>query len=170
MAYLRLEAESVDSLGGWIIDQQSSGQMESAYTRAHGLGIPVTDAETQTRIPETGQWTVWIRTRDWTAVWKRGTPAGTSQVRVGKQILPTILGTKPNRSAPAPTTGASTPPTRSRFGVSTRKDVKNLFLGGRHIGATHVAFSCLRVMRTLGTRGVSHRGVHPALDARPEET
>lgn len=33
------------------------------------------------------------------------------------------------------------------------RDVKNLFLGGRLISATHVAFSALRVMRTLGQLG-----------------
>ncbi len=33
------------------------------------------------------------------------------------------------------------------------KDVDNLFLGGRLISATHVAFSALRVMRTLGMFG-----------------
>lgn len=33
------------------------------------------------------------------------------------------------------------------------KDVKNLFLGGRLISASHVAFSSLRVMRTLGQLG-----------------
>ncbi len=33
------------------------------------------------------------------------------------------------------------------------KDVKNLFLGGRIVSATHVAFSSIRVMRTLGELG-----------------
>ena len=33
------------------------------------------------------------------------------------------------------------------------KDVKNLFLGGRIVSATHVAFSAIRVMRTLGQLG-----------------
>ncbi len=33
------------------------------------------------------------------------------------------------------------------------KDIKNLFLGGRIISTTHVAFSAVRVMRTLGMLG-----------------
>jgi hypothetical protein len=31
--------------------------------------------------------------------------------------------------------------------------VKNLFLGGRHISLTHIAFSAVRVQRTLGMLG-----------------
>ena len=33
------------------------------------------------------------------------------------------------------------------------KDIKNLFLGGRAVSASHVAFSSIRVMRTLGSLG-----------------
>lgn len=33
------------------------------------------------------------------------------------------------------------------------KDIKNLFLGGRHISTSHVAFAAVRVMRTLGMLG-----------------
>ena len=33
------------------------------------------------------------------------------------------------------------------------KDVRNLFLAGRHISASHVAFGAVRVMRTLGILG-----------------
>ena len=33
------------------------------------------------------------------------------------------------------------------------KDIKNLFLGGRLVSTTHIAFACVRVMRTLGVLG-----------------
>lgn len=33
------------------------------------------------------------------------------------------------------------------------KKIKNLFLGGRHISTSHVAFAAVRVMRTLGMLG-----------------
>ena len=33
------------------------------------------------------------------------------------------------------------------------RDMDNVFLGGRIISASHVAFSCIRVMRTLGMLG-----------------
>lgn len=33
------------------------------------------------------------------------------------------------------------------------KDISNLFLGGRILSTTHIAFACVRVMRTLGVLG-----------------
>lgn len=93
MASLFLEAESFDSLGGWVVDSRSMLQMGSAYVMAHGMGVPVRDAETTCTIPESGRWTVWARTRDWTAVWKRGNPAGIFQIKINGVTLPQILGT-----------------------------------------------------------------------------
>lgn len=88
-----LEGEAFGALGGWVIDQQSMAQMGSAYVMAHGMGVPVPDAETTCTIPESGTWTVWVRTRDWTAAWKRGKPAGVFQVKINGQALPEVLGT-----------------------------------------------------------------------------
>jgi len=89
-----IEAETFQTLGGWVIDQQSMAQMGSAYIMAHGMGIPVPDANTACAIPLAGEWTVWVRTRDWTAPWKRGTPAGRFQVLVNGKPLPETLGTR----------------------------------------------------------------------------
>jgi FAD dependent oxidoreductase len=88
-----IEAESFDTLGGWVIDQQSMGQMGSAYVMAHGMGVPVQDATTACAIPKSGEWTVWARTRDWTAPWKRGKPAGIFKILVNGQALAETLGT-----------------------------------------------------------------------------
>jgi hypothetical protein len=88
-----VEAESFDTLGGWVIDQQSMDQMGSCYVMAHGMGLPVADAETVCTVPVDGQWTVWVRTRDWTAPWKRGRPAGVFKVKIDGQILSATLGT-----------------------------------------------------------------------------
>ena len=90
---LWLEAEEFKNLGGWVIDQQSFTQMGSAYIMAHGMGVPVADATTVCEIPEKGQWNIWVRTRDWTAVWKRGTPAGRFQVIINGKTMPETLGT-----------------------------------------------------------------------------
>ncbi len=93
MSYVWIEAESFANLGGWVIDSRSMLQMGSAYIMAHGMGIPVADAETVCNIPENGQYMVWVRTRDWTAVWNRGIPAGKFKVIVGGVTLPEELGT-----------------------------------------------------------------------------
>lgn len=93
---LWLEAESFTTLGGWVIDQQSMAQMGSAYIMAHGMGLPVQDAETVGIVPQSGEWTVWARTRDWTAPWKRGKPAGVFNVVVNGRVLPGSLGTNGN--------------------------------------------------------------------------
>ncbi|MBI4979316.1 MAG: FAD-dependent oxidoreductase [Spirochaetes bacterium] len=93
MAKIWIEAESFSELGGWVIDQQSMEQMGSAYIMAHGMGVPVADAKTTCCITESGAWTVWVRTRDWTAVWKRGKPAGIFQAHINGTALPETLGT-----------------------------------------------------------------------------
>ncbi len=93
MSSLFLEAESFRNPGGWIIDSSAMNQMGSAYLMAHGAGVPVADAETEIRIPVSGKYHIRVRTRDWTAVWKRGTPAGRFTLKADGTELPEILGT-----------------------------------------------------------------------------
>lgn len=88
-----LEAESFASLGGWVIDQQSIDQMGSPYIMAHGMGIPVKDASTTFEVPYSGEWNVWVRTRDWTAVWKRGNSGGIFKISINGETLNKTLGT-----------------------------------------------------------------------------
>ncbi len=92
-AQVWIEAESFSDFGGWVVDEGSMEVMGSAYLMAHGMGIPVTDASTTCVIPSRGEWHVWARTRDWTAVWNRGTSAGRFTVKIGGEELPEILGT-----------------------------------------------------------------------------
>ena len=93
MNSLFLEAESFSQRGGWVVDPAAMGEMGSAYLMAHGAGVPVADAETTIEIPEAGEYHIWARTRDWTAVWKRGTPAGRFTIRISGYELPQVLGT-----------------------------------------------------------------------------
>ena len=88
-----VEAESFSTLGGWLIEQQSIDQMGSAYVMAHGMGVPVADAVTTVDVPVDGNWQVWVRTRDWTAPWKRGKPGGTFKLMMNDKPLPVTLGT-----------------------------------------------------------------------------
>ena len=61
-AEILVEAESFASHGGWTLDTQFIEIMGSPYLLAHGLGRPVADAEANVRIPEAGQWRVFVRT------------------------------------------------------------------------------------------------------------
>jgi len=60
-----LEAESFDSHGGWVVDQQFVEQMGSPYLMAHGLGKAVDDAVTRVTFPATGRYRLWVRTTNW---------------------------------------------------------------------------------------------------------
>jgi len=93
LSSLFIEAESFSKLGGWLVEQQSIRQMGSSYIMAHGLGIPVEDACETITISQKNKWIFWVRTRDWSAVWSRGTSAGTFQLLVDHKATPVILGT-----------------------------------------------------------------------------
>jgi len=89
-----IEAESFGDRGGWVIDQQSMDQMGSPYLLAHGLGVPVENATTLIRVPEEGEYRVWVRTRNWVAPWGvPGTP-GKFQLLFNQQPLKTTFGTE----------------------------------------------------------------------------
>lgn len=60
-----VEAESFSTPGGWLLDTQFIDQMGSPYLIAHGLGLPVKDAETTTGFPKPGTYRVWVRTKNW---------------------------------------------------------------------------------------------------------
>jgi hypothetical protein len=79
-----VEAESFADLGGWVIDQQAIDQMGSPYLLAHGLGQPVKDATTTVTFPVGGKYRVWVRTRDWAALWNNPEPAQKSRMNEPK--------------------------------------------------------------------------------------
>ena len=88
-----IEAESFETLGGWVIETQSMAKIGSAYIMAHGLGIPVADARTTIEVEKEGVYTFFARTRDWTKIWGRGEPAGRFTLDVNGNPLGTTLGT-----------------------------------------------------------------------------
>jgi len=92
MTRMIIEAESFKNRGGWLIETQSIPVIGSAYLMAHGMGIPVQDAVTDTVLPA-GKYNFWVRTRDWTKCWGRGKSAGRFQLIVNGSKLDTILGT-----------------------------------------------------------------------------
>ena len=89
-----VEAEGFDHLGGWVIDQQSMDQIGSPYLLAHGLGIPVVDAETTVTFEQTGNYHLWVRTRDWVAPWNAPGSPGKFQIMIDGKVLPTLFGTE----------------------------------------------------------------------------
>lgn len=63
--HILIEAQDFNDYGGWVVDSQFEVQMGSPYLLAHGLGHPVADATTTVTIEQAGQYSVWVRTRDW---------------------------------------------------------------------------------------------------------
>ncbi len=60
-----VEAESFTEKGGWVVDPQFVEQMGSPYLLAHGMGIPVKDAETKIAVKTAGKYHIWVRTKNW---------------------------------------------------------------------------------------------------------
>jgi len=89
-----VEAESFQNTGGWVLDQQFMLEMGSPYLLAHGLGYPVADASTNINLPSTGNYRVWVRSKDWVAQWNVDGSPGKFQISINNQKLDTIFGTK----------------------------------------------------------------------------
>ena len=85
-----LEAESFQDVGGWEIDAQFIDQMGSSFLLAHGLGKPVKNAKTEVVFPSTGQYKIYVRTRDWVA--PHG--PGEFQILVNGKAIDSKFGTK----------------------------------------------------------------------------
>ncbi len=64
-AEVLVEAEGFTDRGGWTLDPQFLEVMGSPYLLAHGLGQPVANAVTEVEFPETGNFHLWVRTKDW---------------------------------------------------------------------------------------------------------
>lgn len=92
--HLLVEAESFKDKGGWVVDPQFVQQMGSPYLLAHGLGEVVDNARTQVNFPATGQYHVWVRTKNWApGNWE---PPGRFQLKIEGAILPAIFGKEPS--------------------------------------------------------------------------
>lgn len=90
---LLVEAESFAEHGGWKLDTQFINVMGSPYLLAHGLGSAVSDATTEVKFPSTGQYKVYVRTKDWVAPWNApGTP-GKFQVLINGNPIGQTFGT-----------------------------------------------------------------------------
>jgi len=87
-----IEAESFQNKGGWVVDQQFMDLMGSPYLMAHGMGIPVADAETSVEFPAAGEFHVYVRTYNWTSPWHMGEGPGQFQLLVDGKKSDVVLG------------------------------------------------------------------------------
>ena len=83
-----VEAEAFDHFGGWVMESQFAATMGSPYLMAHGLGCPVEDASTQFEVSDPGEYTVWVRAKDWVP----DHHPGRFQISVNNRRLQTVLG------------------------------------------------------------------------------
>ncbi len=91
-----IEAESFDDPGGWVVDPQFVEQMGSPYLMAHGMGTPVADAHTKFQLGESGEYHVWVRSKNWApGNWEA---PGRFQIAIDGRTLPETLGVTPGWS------------------------------------------------------------------------
>ncbi len=91
-----VEAESFETKGGWVVDQQFMDQMGSPYLLAHGAGKAVANACTTVNIPADGTYYIWARTYNWTAPWTDREGPGKFKIRIAGKRLKAVLGCKGN--------------------------------------------------------------------------
>lgn len=91
-ASLLMEAENFSKKGGWVVDQQFMDLMGSAYLMAHGMGVPVANAEMSVEFPATGKYDVYVRTFNWTSPWYEGEGPGKFQLRLNGEKVGSVLG------------------------------------------------------------------------------
>lgn len=89
---LLVEAESMQNIGGWVVDQQAMDQMGSSFLLAHGLGNQVADATATVDFPAAGAYQVFVRTRDWVAPWQVVGAPGRFQMLINGKALPETFG------------------------------------------------------------------------------
>lgn len=88
-----VEAESFARKGGWAVDQQFMDLMGSPYLIAHGMGVPVADAQTEVEFPQTGRYYAYVRTYNWTSPWHKGEGPGSFALAVDGKTVGRKLGT-----------------------------------------------------------------------------
>ncbi len=88
-----VEAETFESKGGWVVDQQFMDLMGSPYLMAHGMGVAVEDATTAFDAPEAGKYHIYVRTYNWTSPWFDGAGPGAFSLAVNNKVVGKKLGT-----------------------------------------------------------------------------
>ncbi|MDE7442658.1 MAG: FAD-dependent oxidoreductase, partial [Muribaculaceae bacterium] len=80
--------------GDWTVEQQFVLQMGSSYLLAHGIGTPLAkDAVTTIEVPADGDYTLYVRTKNWTKYWSDGPTPGIFQVKIDGTADDVTFGT-----------------------------------------------------------------------------
>lgn len=103
-----LLASAFDDRGGWTVEQQFVLQMGSSYLMAHGIGQPLgKDATTKFTVKKAGDYTLWVRTKNWTAFWSDGKTPGIFQVKIDGKADPSEFGVGKANAAVEAVTGVA---------------------------------------------------------------
>lgn len=78
--------------GGWIADPQFMEIMGSSYLMAHGLGVPVANANTEFEVRFSGEYNLYVRTRNWTKYWTDKNTPGVFKIKIDGKPLNTVFG------------------------------------------------------------------------------
>lgn len=89
-----VEAEGFANKGGWVVDQQYMDQMGSPVMLAHGMGAPVANATTEVTFSKTGEYRVFVRTRNWIGRWTPEYAPGVFKLIVDGKPLGATFGNK----------------------------------------------------------------------------
>ena len=73
--------------GGWRADSQFFDLIGSTPLLAHGLGVAVDDAKTTFTAPTEGEYTLYVRTRNWTKYWSDAPTPGVLEVFIDGQSV-----------------------------------------------------------------------------------
>ena len=73
--------------GGWRADSQFFDLIGSTPLLAHGLGVAVADAKTTFTAPTEGEYTLYVRTRNWTKYWSDAPTPGIFEIFVDGQSV-----------------------------------------------------------------------------------
>lgn len=91
-----IEAEQFQDKGGWVVDPLFMDQMGSPFLLAHGNGLPVGDASTKVKFENKGEYTLWVRTRNWNAPWDSTQAPGRFNILVNGKKIGQEFGTRPS--------------------------------------------------------------------------
>ena len=91
-----VEAEQFQDKGGWTVDPLFMDQMGSPFLLAHGNGTPVANATTKVKFEKKGEYSVWIRTRNWNSPWDTKQAPGRFNILIDGKKLDQEFGTRPS--------------------------------------------------------------------------